>query len=233
MNCKEIGDAVTTNMSLGQFIEGVYYPFYTRKWKGSTAANNINRVNTHVVVAFGSRKVREFRRDELQSFLDAKAAGLSFSMADHLRWDLKQIFDMAVAEDLIRKNPAELLFTPSEAKRGQRLVMTIEEVKRCFAVLELREGLIVQLAIVAGMRPGEIFGLTWETCRAGLCGYPAARIQRADMIRPKTLQSVRHAALPQDLLLPWSSGRACASTDARRHGCSHPNGALRCRGITS
>ena len=93
-----------------------------------------------MIGAFGDRKVREFRRDELQGFLDAKAAELSFSMTDHLRWDLKQIFDMAVAEDLIRKNPAELLFTPAEAKRGPRLAMTIEEVKKCFVVLDPRNG---------------------------------------------------------------------------------------------
>ena len=43
--------------------------------------------------------------------------------------------------------------------------MTTEEVKRCSAVLDLRERLMVQLAIIAGMRPGEIFGLTCETCR--------------------------------------------------------------------
>ncbi len=42
-------------MSLGQFIECVYCPFYTRKWKRSTAANNINRVNVHVLRAFGNR----------------------------------------------------------------------------------------------------------------------------------------------------------------------------------
>jgi hypothetical protein len=39
-------------------------------------------------------------RDELQTFLDAKAGELSFSMTDHLGWDLKQLFDMAIAEDL-------------------------------------------------------------------------------------------------------------------------------------
>ena len=61
-----------------------------------------------------------FRRDDLQGFLDAKcAAGLSFSMVDHLRWDLKQMFEMAVAEDLIGKNPAKLLFTRGDAKRGE------------------------------------------------------------------------------------------------------------------
>jgi hypothetical protein len=41
--------SVTKDMSLSQFIDGVYYPFYQRKWKRSTAANNINRVDTHVV----------------------------------------------------------------------------------------------------------------------------------------------------------------------------------------
>jgi len=138
---------------------------------------------------------------------------LSFSMVDHLRWDLKQIFEMAVAEDLIRKNPAALLFTPGEAKRGQRLVMTIEEVKRCFEALETRERLIAQLAVVAGMRPGEIFGLTWE-----LVGPDHAdvrqRVYRGLIDRPKTFQSIRQAALSEGLLRGLDRWRALC-VDAR------------------
>jgi integrase len=183
-----------------------------RKWKGSTAENNINRVNTHVVTAFGGGRVRDFRRDELQSFLDGKCSKLGFSMVDHLRWDLKQIFDMAVAEDLVRKNPALLLFTPREAKRGQRLVMTIEEVNQCFAVLEMRERLIVQLAVVAGMRPGEIFGLTW-----GRVGPDYAdvlqRVYRGQIDLPKTVPSIRQAALSDGLLRSLDRWRAlCIDT---------------------
>lgn len=191
--------AVESDMSLGQFIERVYYPFYTRKWKGSTAANNINRVNTHVVGEFGDRKVNEFRRDDLQRFLDTKAAKLSYSMVDHLRWDLRQIFGMAVAEDLIGRNPAVLLFTPCEARRRQRLVMTIEEVKQCFAALEFRERLIVQLAILGGMRPGEIFGLTWERVGPDYADI-RQRVYRGLVDRPKTVQSMRQAALSEGLL---------------------------------
>jgi len=37
--------------------------------------------------------------------------------------------------------------------------MTIEEVKTFFSVLDVRECVIAGLAIIAGMRPGEIFGL--------------------------------------------------------------------------
>jgi integrase len=192
--------SVTKDMSLGQFIEGVYYPFYRRKWKPSTAANNVNRVDTHVVPVFGDRRVTSFRRDDLQGFLDAKCAGgLSFSMVDHLRWDLKQMFDMAIAEDLIGRNPAALLFTPNEAKRGERLVMTTEEVKRCFAVLDLRELLIVQLAIIAGMRPGEIFGLTWKRVGTDYADI-RQRVYKGQIDSPKTVQSVRHAALSGGLV---------------------------------
>jgi hypothetical protein len=45
------------------------------------------------------RTLGSLDRDALQGLLDSKAAaGLSFSMVDHLRWDLKQVFEMAVAE---------------------------------------------------------------------------------------------------------------------------------------
>ena len=117
-------DHIDSNMSLQQFIEQAYFPFYTRKWKRSTAACNINRVNTHLIGAFGDRLVKDFRRDNLQLFLDGKcAAGLSFSVVDHLRWDLKQIFGMAVVEGVLARNPAALLFNP----RGEQTRRTARD----------------------------------------------------------------------------------------------------------
>jgi hypothetical protein len=71
---------------------------------------------------------------------------------------MKAIFDIAIAEAKLSRNPALLLFTPKEAKRPVRLVMTIARVQRCFSVLKERERLIAKLAILGGMRPGEIFG---------------------------------------------------------------------------
>jgi integrase len=45
--------------------------------------------------------------------------------------------------------------------------MTLEEVRRLFSVLDIRERLIARLALLAGMRPGEIFGLKWARMEAG------------------------------------------------------------------
>jgi integrase len=44
--------------------------------------------------------------------------------------------------------------------------MNIEEVRKLFGVLDTREQLIARLAILARMRPGEIFALTWQRLEA-------------------------------------------------------------------
>ena len=151
-----------TNPKLfGPFVEGPYFDFYTGKWKASTAENNKQRIRTHLVEAFRDRELASLKRDEFQALLDAKSKTHSFSVVDHLRWDLRQICSMAIAEGLLRLNPAALLYTPRETKRPTYRVMAVEEVARAFVSLEARESLIAKLAILAGMRPGEIFGLTW------------------------------------------------------------------------
>ena len=185
----------------GEFVAEVYFPYYSRKWKDSTRENNVNRVSVHLVrEIWGRWSLSGFRRDELQDLLDEKAqAGLSFSVVDHLRWDLKQIFDMAVAEGHVERNPALLLFTPKEAAKPVRRVMNMKEVQTYFAVLDQRERLIAKLAVIAGMRPGEIFALTWGRMTATYADI-RQRVYRGRIDTPKTDQSVRKAALPEGLL---------------------------------
>ena len=178
----------------GEFVAEVYIPYYSRKWKDSTKDNNVNRVSVHLVSKFGGLELSSFRRDALQDLLDEKATVLSFSVVDHLRWDMKQIFDMAVAEGHVERNPALLLFTPKGAAKPIRRVMSIEEVQNCFAALDQRERLIAKLAVIAGMRPGEIFALTWDRLTATYADI-RQRVYRGAIDTPKTDQSVRKAAL--------------------------------------
>jgi integrase len=140
-----------------------------------------------------------FHREELQDFLDERAVVLSFSVVDHLRWDLKRVFDMAVNEGLIDRNPALLLFTPKTAKKPTRRCMTIAEVRDLLDILNPRERLIAKLAILAGMRPGEIFALTWGRV-AENCADVTQRVYRGLIDTPRSNLSVRQAALTNGLL---------------------------------
>jgi hypothetical protein len=69
-------------------------------------------------------------------------------VAQELRWDLRQIFRMAVAEGHIVRNPAELLFIPRETKRPEHTVINLEEVQKCFSALEQRERLIANIPVL-------------------------------------------------------------------------------------
>jgi integrase len=198
LNSRE--DPPSKSWLLADFTKQIYLPFYRRKWKDSTAATNEDRLKNHVLSEFGNLTLGSFTRDLLQDFLDRKGeAGLSFSVVDHLRWDLKQIFDMAVSEGYLLRNPAQLLFTPRDCPRPQIRTMTIEEVRTLFGVLDTRERLIARLAILAGMRPGEIFALKWKRLEAEYADVQQ-RVYRGKIDTPKTTHSVRWAALSDGLI---------------------------------
>jgi len=202
-------------MSFGALVEGPYFDFYSRKWKRSSAENAKQRIRTHLVAPFKDRELSSFKRDDLQALLDEKGPKFSFSVVDHLRWDMRQIFQMAIAEGRIRLNPAALLFTPSVAKRPEHPTMTVEHIRKALEVLEVRERTIFKLAILAGMRPGEIFGLKWKRLTSAAAEV-TQRIYRGVVDTPKSHQSVRDAALTTGLvadLAEWRSMCAKAGDD--------------------
>jgi integrase len=194
--------------AVGDFLIEVYLPFFQRKWKRSTSMTNEDRIKHHLLPELGPRTLGSLDRDALQGLLDSKAAaGLSFSVVDHLRWDLKQVFEMAVAEGFLQRNPAQLLFTPRDCPRPATRIMTIEEVRQLFSVLDLRERLIARLAVVAGMRPGEIFGLKWGRLESEYADIQQ-RVYRGDIDSPKSVHSVRWAAISDGLRVAIDEWRA-------------------------
>jgi integrase len=184
----------------GGFVEQVFFPYYSWKRKAWTRGSTMNRISIHLVGNFKDRKLAGFTRDELQDVLDRKVAeeGLSFSTVDDLRWDLKRVFEMAMAEGCIDRNPALFLFTPKETAKPKREIMTIAEVRPCFRVLGSRERPIAKLAILAGMRPGEIFALTWGKMKSTYANI-RQRVYRGVIDSAKTEQSIRKAALAEGL----------------------------------
>jgi integrase len=146
-----------------EFVKQVFLPYYRRKWKHSTRTTNEDRFKNHLIPLFPGRDLVSINRDDLQKVLDEKAAeGYSLSLVGHLRSDFKQIFHMGVSEGIIPRNTASLLFVPKQVQQPVRRVMSFEEVRKLFEVLEQRERLIVKIAVLSGMRPGEIFALTWD-----------------------------------------------------------------------
>ena len=89
-----------------EFVDRIYLPFYRHKWKRSTVMTTEDRIQNHLVTELGTCTLGSFKRDDLQNLLNRKAADdFSFSMVDHLRWDVRQIFEMAVDEGFFASQP--------------------------------------------------------------------------------------------------------------------------------
>jgi len=100
------------DITFGQFLEGIALPFLRSKCNLSTAATTENRIDHHLKGAFGEEKLSALSLKGLQAFLGEKAKTLSRSVVAHLRWDLRAIFKLAVAEGYVERDPTGALYTP-------------------------------------------------------------------------------------------------------------------------
>ena len=193
---------------LREFVDQVYLPFQRGKWKRSTQGTSENRIRHHIVTELGDTALKDFSLTGLQTFLEQKAsAGLSFSVVDHLRWDLSAIFEMAMAEKVIMANPATRLYTPNYAPKGRTRAMTADEVNLAVSAMAQRERVLLHMAIFAGFRPGEMLALQRRHVSEDATVVKVEqRVYRGDIDRPKTDPSRREVAIPPrtaELLREW------------------------------
>jgi integrase len=190
-----VGEVRPHLWKLGDWIREVFLPLSRRKWKPSTASTTGDRIRKHLIADLGSLEIPSVTRDLLQQYLEQKLAqGLSFSVVDHLRWDLRAIFRLATQDRLLTHNPAEVLFTPRRLATPARRVLCPEQIQAILQVLDLREQLIVRLALFSGMRPGEILALQWKHVAEDHVEV-VHRLYRGKLDRPKSERSQRTVAL--------------------------------------
>jgi site-specific recombinase XerD len=156
-----VGFRQTLPSNFKEYVERVFIPQRQENWKeDSTKETTLERFENYLFPAFESFDLSDLTRDKLQQFLKERAlSGLSRSVVDHLRWDLKAIFKMAAEDALVKGNQAGSLVMPKEAKRHMKRNMTKQEYNLGLSVLDVRERLIYRLVSLVGTRPGEILAL--------------------------------------------------------------------------
>jgi len=158
-----------------------------------------SRIRHHLIGEYKEAKLQDLGLKELQAFLNAKAKSLSRSVVAHLRWDLRAIFKLALAEGYAQRDPTAALYTPKEAVVTPTRAMTGKEAEQHINALDLRERVIDHLAIFVGMRPGEILGLQRRhVSKDCLEVVIEQRLYRGDIDTPKTTSSRRTVAIPSE-----------------------------------
>lgn len=212
------GDTVANEprpILVSEFVNQVYLPFQRGKWKKSTRGTSESSIQHHIVRELGNWQMERLTLTDLQQFLNRKAAAGSYSVVAHLRWHLSSICEMAVAEKVISANPATMLYVPKDAKKGEGRAMTLAEAEKALSLGAPREKLMLHLAVLSGLRPGEFLALQRRHVASdGSSVTVEQRVYRGDLDTPKNGRSRIVAVPPRTAALLKSWLNAAVSPDA-------------------
>ncbi len=128
----------------------------------STVKNYRYLIRRHLLPFFGQMRLPEIGPLDVQMFLSEKAKRFASKTVLSLRNLLSKIFGTAKRWEFIPTNPASGAQVPSLADTKERVTLTPEQVRALLGELEEPYRTMVLLAVLSGLRRGEIFGLRWK-----------------------------------------------------------------------
>lgn len=139
--------------------------------KSTTVWNYIYTYNNYVREGFGKKKISQVKYSDVimfyNSLLDRE---LSVSTVDNVHSVLHPTFELAIRDDIIRKNPTDSALAEIKKRNKnllkQRHALTIEQQRAFLECLNKKENLRWKPLFVSmfgtGCRVGEIIGLRWD-----------------------------------------------------------------------
>ena len=182
-------------ISLEQFVREQWEPATLPTMKVGTARYYGKQLRYHILPALGKTRLCDFTRVRIQSFLaEKRSSGLSGSSVHGMRTALSKVLQAAVDWDYLELNPARGIRIGDRGPKTERLYLNSSEVLRLLTALPEPSHTIVVVAVLTGMRIGEILALRWkyldlmrgsiqirETVSEGLFGSPKTRSGRRDV----------------------------------------------------
>lgn len=146
-----------------RFVLDRWEPNIVPMLRYSTARNYRHLVRRHLIPFFGSIRLPDIGSADVQMFLAEKSKRYSPKTLLSLRNLLSKIFGTAQKWGYLQTNPAQGTQVPAQIAIRERLTLTPEQVRALLAKLTEPCRTMVLLAVLSGLRRGEIFGLRWKS----------------------------------------------------------------------
>src|SRR3989449_4320041 len=194
-------------------------------------------IRNKLVPRFGRMELSSVTKQEVQSYI---AELIRAEYAPHsihtIHGVLSTILTKAVFWGYLKENPATGVDLPKLVPLRPKWVLEVEQANQLLAALSLLPRTVVALALLTGMRRGELFALRWKSFdEASGCLAVTEAVYRGHFDTPKTETSKRRLPLPVplcELLSQWKQRSKRTAPDdlifVTRSGKSHsPNNLLR------
>lgn len=142
-----------------------YAEHWLKTYKRGTVSDKSYRqykssLKLHINPVLGNLKMRDIKKSQCMRVL-SEHAGQSRSLVEKLRMTMVQIFDAAIDDEIILRNPAYRLPLPETTSNTHRPVTDDERIH----ILRVSEthyaGLWVLVMLYCGLRPSEASALQW------------------------------------------------------------------------
>jgi integrase len=183
-------------------VDKYFVPNFFPTVKFSTQKRYRLTLTNHLIPAFGKARLADIGTLEIQRFVLAKIeSGLSWEYADHFRNLLSKLFETAKKWGYHSgPNPATGVELPEKTPVRAKHVLELGRIPGLLNVLKEPVRTMVELALLTGLRIGEILALDWANVDLAAGAIHVTRAYyRGSMGTPKTKSSRRCVPLPEAL----------------------------------
>lgn len=173
---KKMLSAFVTEIDKGEYVSPSHFKLgdYAETWKKEhykkvspyTQETYDNALNNHILPSLGHLKIENITPSRISIFIgEMEEKNLSPSTIMKSFNALNSIFKLAVKYEVLNKNPVDKVDRPSVTYKESE-VYDYEELKQLYHLLNEQDNkqmvLIVKMALLTGMRKGEILALQWD-----------------------------------------------------------------------
>jgi integrase len=226
-------------VTLGWFTRNRFFPLREGStWKEGTAASRKPAIERDLLANFGDVPMEQIDKFMLQTHLNRLARTLSAGRVMHARFFMKAIFEEAIDQGFVEKNPARKLILPKELRPVDRTTLTWNQLRLVLASAPLRDRILLILDMTETFRPSELFALRWKGFDMRGKTLTVSQTAYRGKLRDygKTKKSLRTVHVPEGLgnelrlwqqQCPDASPEAFIFPNARKRNGAHRNGFIR------
>lgn len=175
---------------------------HSKSRKASTTYDYATAIKLHILPKFGAKRLNAIKPSDIQLWQNKLLETLKPSRVRTIRATFNTIFDDAIRDEIIDKNPISKIRVP-KLEKVEVKCFSLDEVKKIVATAKGEIKAFSAIGFFTGMRSGEIVGLKWSDINFDKREIYIQRAVRMGVVStPKTKNSIRTIDI-LDNLMPY------------------------------
>ncbi|HEY6850188.1 MAG TPA: tyrosine-type recombinase/integrase [Terracidiphilus sp.] len=150
------------SVTFAWFVCNRYFPLKECDWKAETAKTKKSLIQTNLLDDLGEIPLVNFDRFALQLQVNKLAKTCARDTALQMRAYLRDIFEEAVDQDFLIKDPAARIRVPTQLRETDKTTLTWEQLRAALESVDAEDRILLELDMTDALRPSELFALRWK-----------------------------------------------------------------------